>query len=327
MQNKITNIITIGASAGGITAVSRLCASFNDDFDAAVFVVIHLSKTSLVDVVLRQIQKTSKLPCRIPVNDEAIQNGYIYLAPPDHHMMLTQGRIMIKKGAYENHWRPSIDVLFRTAAAAYDSCVTGIILTGMLDDGSSGMSAIKKSGGRCMIQDPLEAEFSDMPNNVLKNVNVDYKGSLEEIGYVLSDLFSRSECERSPVPDDIKLEAEITLRMSSLAEDTEKLGELTHFTCPDCGGSLVKINGEEPPRYRCYTGHSFTQNALAIQQTKALEESLWIAIRMMEERRNLLNSITNVNYDGKTERAEQMKLHIERLKSILQELGNNSTNN
>src|SRR5215217_2275567 len=151
MQDKITNIITIGASAGGISAVSRLCASLDQDLNAAIFIVIHLSRTSTAEVVLRQIQKSSKLPCRIPVNEEEIRNGHIYLAPPDHHMMIEREKILIQKGAYENHWRPSIDVLFRTAAAAYDSCVTGIILTGMLDDGTSGMSAIKRSGGRCIV--------------------------------------------------------------------------------------------------------------------------------------------------------------------------------
>jgi two-component system chemotaxis response regulator CheB len=324
MQNKISNIVAIGASAGGISAVSRLCASFNEDLNAAVFVVIHLSRNSMVEVVLRQIQKTSKLPCRIPQNEEVIQNGYIYLAPPDHHMMLEKGQILVQKGAYENHWRPSIDVLFRTAAAAYDSCVTGIILTGMLDDGSSGMSAIKRSGGRCMIQDPAEAEFADMPNNVLKSVAVDYKGSLEEIGYVLADLFSRNSCEQGSAPDDVKLEAEITLRMASKVEDVEKLGSLTHFTCPDCGGSLIQISGEDPPRYRCYTGHSFTAGVLANEQAKALEESLWIAIRMMEERKNLLLSMEGANLEGQAARAAQIKIHIERLKGILQELGNHN---
>src|SRR5215217_3900532 len=194
----------------------------------------------------------------------------------------------------------------------------------MLDDGTSGMSAIKRSGGRCMIQDPHDAEFADMPNNVLKNVKVDYKGSIEEMGYILSDLFSRNSCERTQVPEDVKQEAEITLRMSSSAEELEKLGSLTHFTCPDCGGSLVQIEAEEQPRYRCYTGHSFTAGVLAVEQTKALEESLWTAIRMMEERKNLITSVKGVNYEAKTERAEQMKIHIKRLKDMLQELGTTS---
>jgi len=322
MENRIKNIITIGASAGGIRAVSRLCASFDQELDAAVFVVIHLARNSTTEVVLRQIQKSSKLICRIPQHGEAIKNGHIYLAPPDYHMMLEKERILIQKGAHENHWRPSIDVLFRTAAAAYDSCVTGVILTGMLDDGTSGMLAIKRSGGRCMIQDPAEAEYPDMPNNVLRNVAVDHQASLEELGYILSDLFSRGECKRSQVPEDVSLEAGITLRMASSTEELEQLGALTHFTCPDCGGSLVKIAAEQSVRYRCYTGHSFTEKVLANEQNKALEDSLWTAIRMMEERKNLLNNMSDFYDPGKTERSEQLNVHIERLKGMLQEIGN-----
>jgi two-component system chemotaxis response regulator CheB len=321
MSKAVRNIITIGASAGGIAAVTRLCAGFSKGIDAALFIVIHLSRESVVGVVLSQIQKKTTLPCKVPANGDPIENGHIYIAPPDRHMMLEKGRIIVQKGAYENHWRPSIDVLFRTAAAAYDSCVTGIILTGMLDDGSSGMSAIKRSGGRCMIQDPQEAEYPDMPNNVLRNVTVDYKGSLEEIAYVLSDLYTRSECENAEVPRDVKLEAEITIRMSSNVEDLEPLGTLTPFTCPDCGGTLVQITHEKAARYRCYTGHSFTQASLAEEQNKKLEESLWVAIRMMEERKNLLNAMSSNDDGSRTERAQQIRTHITRLKDMLKQVG------
>ncbi|RYE50507.1 MAG: hypothetical protein EOP48_19635, partial [Sphingobacteriales bacterium] len=195
----------------------------------------------------------------------------------------------------------------------------------LLDDGSSGMAAIKRSGGRCIVQDPHEAEFPDMPNNVLRNVKVDYKGSLDEIGYVLSDLYSRDECTKAEVPRDIALEAEITLRMASDVQKLEDLCTLTHFTCPDCGGSLVKIANEDPPRYRCYTGHSFTERSLNNEQINALEESLWTAIRMMEERRNLLKSTNGHAGDSKGERAEQIGIHIGRLKDMLQQLGDTST--
>src|SRR5690606_2074824 len=108
----------------------------------------------------------SSFICKVPADNEEIVNRTAYLAPAGKHLILTKNRIRIQKGAVENHWRPSIDVLFRTAAAAYGSCVIGVILTGLLDDGTSGMSAIQRSGGICIVQDPKEAEFSDMPNNV-----------------------------------------------------------------------------------------------------------------------------------------------------------------
>lgn len=323
-KNEVKNIITVGASAGGISAVSKLVAGFNPEFDAAVFVVIHISRNSLTEVILNQIQKQTTLKCIIPADGEEIKNSVIYLAPADHHMMLGKGTVIVKKGAFDNHWRPSIDVLFRSAAAAYDSCVTGIILTGLLDDGTSGMSAIQRSGGRCMVQDPIEADFPDMPKSVLKNLKVDYKVSVHEMSYILSDLFSRSCCEIGDVPEDVKLEAEITMRMSSNVIDLEKLGPLTSFTCPECGGILIRVENDPITRYRCYTGHSFTEKILEEQQIKSLEETIWVAIRLMEERKNLLASLTGYSEELKLERSEQMKIHIDRFKKILLELGKKS---
>ena len=333
MENKeLKNIITIGASAGGISAVSRLVATFQQDMDAAVFIVIHVSVNSASDVILQAIQKKTSWKCIVPEDQEKIKNGTIYLAPSDHHMMVEKGTISITKGAFENHWRPSIDVLFRSAAASYNSCVTGIILTGLLDDGTSGMYAIKRCGGLCMIQDPEEAEFPDMPNNVLHTMEVDYKVSIDEIGYILSDLFSRRLCVKKEVPADIQLEADIARRMSSSIDDLMKLGDMTAMTCPDCGGLLVEVVNDMIKRYRCYTGHTFTEKTLEEQQTKNIEESLWVAIRMMEERRNLLLNMnknlgatsTRLSQNPKFEHAETMKLHIDRLKAMLMTVGGNA---
>lgn len=322
-DNKLRNIIVIGTSAGGITAVSKLVAGFQANFDASVFVVIHMSRNSSTEIILSQIQKQTVLECVLPGDGEEIRNKVIYLAPADHHMMIEKDTILIRKGAYDNHWRPSIDVLFRSAAAAYDSCVTGVILTGLLDDGTSGMSAIKRSAGRCIVQDPQEADFPDMPISVLNTVEVDYKVPINEMAYILSDLFSRKDCEVGEVPADVKLEAEITKRMSSSVKELEKLGPFTPITCPDCGGILVKVENDQISRYRCYTGHTFTEKVLESEKTKRIEESLWVAIRMMEERKNLLEAMTDYNTQHKMERVEQMKIHIDRLKTMLVDLNEN----
>jgi len=326
---EVKNIITIGASAGGIAAVSRLLATFNEDLDAAVFIVIHTARNSMTEIILNAFQKQTSLKCMIPADQQHIENRTIYLAPTDHHMLLEKGAITITRGAYENHWRPSIDVLFRSAAATYDSCVTGVILTGLLDDGASGMFAIKSSGGMCIVQDPAEAEFPDMPNSVLQIIEVDYKVSIEEMGYILADLFSRGQCEGSAVPAAIKLEADIAKRMSSSVSDLIKLGGLTPLTCPDCGGVMVKVDQDAVPRYRCYTGHSFTEKVLEEQQLKGIEDSLWVAIRMLEERRNLLLSMSrseaergNLKIDtSKKERADDIQIHVDRLKGMLMDMG------
>jgi len=322
MPKNNTNIITIGASAGGLSAVSKLLSTLPTELDAAIFVVIHLGKAAILDVILHMLGKNSPFPITVPEDLMPIESRRVYLAPADAHMMLQKGKILIKRGAKENHWRPSIDVLFRTAAAAYDSCVTGIILTGLLDDGTSGMAAIKKCGGRCIVQEPEGAEFPDMPNNVISHIDVDYRVQIEDMGYILSDLYSRNECEVAPVPDEVKLEAEVTIRMSTSLPENAQLGKLTPFTCPDCGGVLTRIeDSNKEVHYRCFTGHSFGEQFLDDDYADKTEETLWVAIRMMEERRNFRKTLHNGtdSPEGK-ERDIQLLQHIERLKEIMQKL-------
>jgi two-component system chemotaxis response regulator CheB len=228
--------------------------------------------------------------------------------------------VLIKKGPYENHWRPAIDVLFRSAAASFGTCVTGIILTGLLDDGTSGMSAIKRSGGMLIVQDPLEAEFPDMPTNVLRNVEVDHQVTIEEMSFIIANHYEKITCDNLHVPNDVKLEAEITLRMSSDVNNLYPLADPTTLTCPDCGGILMKIKNETSARYRCYTGHSFAEISLEREQVRSIENSLWVAIRMMEERKNLLSNMGGYNSVGKKERTTEMGVHIEHLKDMLLKL-------
>lgn len=277
MEKEAKNIVAIGASAGGISAISKLLSTLDKDLDAAIFIVIHISKKSRTDIISTQLQKHTVFKCLIPKDGDSIHNQTIYLAPSDCHMMVMRGKILIRKGAFDNHWRPSIDVLFRSAAAAYDSRVIGIVLTGLLDDGTSGMSAIQRSGGTCIVQDPKEADFPDMPKSVLKNVAVDYKVPISDMGYILSDLLSRKKCEAIDPPTDVILENDITMRMNSNSDDLNK-------------------------------------------QLKGIEESLWVAIRMMEERKNLLNSMTDQNEEARDEMVEQMVAHIGRLKKMLEEI-------
>lgn len=323
-NTRVQNIITIGASAGGLEAITRLVNTFHKDMDAAVFIVIHLSTASKTDVITKIIQNCTTFKCVVPADQQEIENRTIYLAPTNHHLLIEKGLVRITKGASENHNRPSIDVLFRSAATAYSACVTGIILTGLLDDGTSGMNAIKRCGGICIVQDPNEAAFPDMPSSVLQNVSVDYSVPIRDMGPILSELFSRSDCQEQEVPADIKLESDLARRLTSEIQDVEKLGDLTPLTCPDCGGVMVKIESDALPRYRCYTGHTFTQKFLETEQLKHIEESLWVTIRMMEERKNLLlnmnaeaNSQSDADAERRDQRIKEMKLHIDTLRATL----------
>jgi two-component system, chemotaxis family, protein-glutamate methylesterase/glutaminase len=321
----IKNIIVVGASAGGLKVAAELVSKLPKAFDAAIFIVLHISKQSVGEVIINHLQKNTSLKCVIPKEGEEFKKGHVYLAPPDHHMLIGKSTIRINKGPHENRWRPSIDVLFRSAAVYHSSRVIGIVLSGLLDDGTSGMAAIKKSGGICIVQEPIEAEFPDMPVNVIKNVNVDYRVPVSDMSYVLDDALSRTVIEGVAVPEEIRKEVEITEDMENKIGKLKEISSLTLFVCPDCGGALWQMKDDAIDRYRCHTGHVFTENVLVEEQAHALEQSLWTSLRLMEERRNLLLSLAaHEEEDGKTDlaemnrkRAAEIADHAEKLKSVM----------
>lgn len=321
---EVKNIVVIGTSAGGIKAVMQLAESLPAGLPVAVFIVIHMSKQSQAAVIVNQMQKLSSYKCRVAQNNDRIKAGHIYLAPADEHLFLKRGQVLLLHGPHENRWRPSIDVLFRSAAAAYDSHVTGVILSGLLDDGTSGMLAIKRSGGICIVQEPSEAEYDEMPLNVINNVQVDHRVLIQDMGYIIADVLSKPAANL-PIPDDVKLEAEITERLVSNITDMQKLGTHSNFTCPDCGGGLWEIDTNGHKKYRCHTGHVYTALSLLDKQGEEMEESIWVSIRMLEERRNLLLNMSGREKGGAGSalvsdyhrRAADLAVHVERLKSFL----------
>lgn len=175
-------VIVVGTSAGGINALSEFVGQLKTGMDAAVFIVMHLSRTSISDFLFHKLQPLTKLQCEIAAENASIKKDHIYIASPNLHLLVKKGKIILGRGPEENRWRPSIDVLFRSAAAAYSTRTIGVVLTGLLDDGTTGMLAIKRSGGTCIVQDPNEAEYPDMPLSVLNNMEVDYSIGLANMG-------------------------------------------------------------------------------------------------------------------------------------------------
>src|SRR5438874_13341659 len=210
MSNDRSFVIAIGASAGGLNAISEVVSQFPSDLNAAVFVVLHLSKAAVGDILLTRIQKNSSLPCKIAEDREAIKRGHVYLAPPDSHLLVKKDHIIIGRGPAENRFRPSIDVLFRSAAASHGERVIGIILTGFLNDGTSGMMAIKQSGGHCVVQDPNEAEYPDMPLSVLENIEVDHCVSLKNMGNAIFEIIDNAEEKGISVPPHVMAESKLS---------------------------------------------------------------------------------------------------------------------
>jgi two-component system chemotaxis response regulator CheB len=318
-------IVTIGASAGGLHSVVELCAQLSADINAAVFVVLHLTKLSSRDVLTYRLQKNTSFTCKMAEHNDTIKQGYVYIAVPDKHLLVKKNKIILGEGPTENRWRPSIDVLFRSAAAAYDSKAIGIILTGLMQDGTSGMLAIKRCGGTCIVQDPNEAEYPDMPLAVLNNMEVDYCVPLIQMGAILQEKSRNGVYGSHVIPEDIRVEAEIAERVALGIKTVKAIGNQSTFTCPDCGGILFEMNSDGITRYRCHTGHVYNQLELSKKQNEALENTLWVALRMLEERKSLLEKMSkeeeskgwNISAANKKERAAELSEHIGRLKKFL----------
>src|SRR3954454_22936611 len=178
------DIVVIGGSAGGVEALRRICEHLPADLPAAVFAVIHISATTR-SVLPDLLSRVGPLPARHPTDGEAIKHGQIYVAPPDLHMLLRPGHVILRRGPHENRTRPAIDPLFRSAAVAYRSRVIGVVLSGLLDDGAAGLLAIKLCGGICTVQDPDDAMWPDMPRNALAHDEVDYTVPVSEFPALL----------------------------------------------------------------------------------------------------------------------------------------------
>src|SRR5262249_41106490 len=196
------DIIVIGASAGGVQALSSLVSDLPMGLPAVVFIVLHVPANApslLPDILARE----SRLRVTHPTDSEPIVRGRVYVASPDHHLLVEHGRIKLVRGPRENLHRPSIDALFRSAARSAGPRVIGVVLTGARDDGTVGMQAIKQRGGITIVQDPLEASFPSMQLNVMHHIKVDYSIPLREIAPLLSKLSHQTAEEEGkyPVPD------------------------------------------------------------------------------------------------------------------------------
>jgi two-component system chemotaxis response regulator CheB len=316
-------VIVVGTSAGGLAALTKLVRQLQPDFPIPILVVQHISSDATGNVLLDALNKNSSLTCAHAANKVQMKPGHLYLAPSDHHLMIEDDHtLLVTKGAQENRSRPAIDPLFRSAAVTFGSGVIAILLTGYLNDGTSGMDAVKRCGGICIVQDPEDADYPDMPRNALNQVTIDYCVPVSEIGGLLYELIAKKVPKRRPVPKDILIETKIAKRVLSDLPSINALGEQVPFNCPGCGGVLWKIKQDSASRYRCHTGHAYTAASLLADQTMKIEETMWTALRMFEERRNLLITLSKEQKGSvaksSIERADISQIHIDRIKAILQ---------
>ena len=288
------DIVVIGASAGGVEALSELARGLPADLPAAVFVTVHFPAAS-TSVLPNILSRAGALPAVHAEDRMPIERGTIYVAPPDRHLILAPDGMRLVRGPQENGNRPAIDPMFRSAAVAFGARVVGVVLTGNLDDGTSGLLAIKRRGGLAVVQDPDDALFPSMPRSALKYVDVDRTAPIARLGPLLGELTGAA----SPValrgvgklPEDAAMTerdgretayAELDMRVIEDPEDHP--GHVSPYSCPDCGGVLWELQDGEMVRFRCRVGHAWTADALVDRQADTLDAALWTALRALEER-------------------------------------------
>jgi len=317
------DIVVIGASAGGVTALKELAGSLPSDFKASIFIVLHVppyAPSFMPEILTR----AGRLKAVHPGDGDKFEPGRIYIAPPDCHLLLEDDRILVKRGPKENRFRPSIDALFRSAAYTFGSRVIGVVLTGLLNDGTSGMWSVKRLGGLTIVQEPEDAPYSSMPLSVMEYVDVDHVIPVAELAPLLVELTNEPAPETPELPSheltQLKTEVAAAAEDDAFDKGILTMGPLTPLTCPECHGTLISIKEGKMVRYRCHTGHAFTASALLSEVTKNVEETLWSAVRGLEETVMLLeeagkqfaeggNQTAAEDYLGKAE-ATRERTHI-----------------
>lgn len=280
------DIVVVGASAGGVEALRDLISRLPADLPAAVLVVLHVSPqgpSRLAEVLGRP----GGLPVKAAVEAERIRPGQAYVAVPDRHLLVADGRLVLGRGPQENFHRPGVDPLFRSAARAYGPRVTGVVLSGMLDDGTAGLAAVKACGGLAVVQDPEEAVFPDMPLNALRGVEVDHSLPVAGIAALLT-MQAQEPADGSAAPcrevEAIQLESEMGMTVDETRRTLQKIGRSASIRCAECQGPLWEMKDPRVLRYRCEVGHAFTAQSLENGQGEMVERALWSAVSALEEK-------------------------------------------
>jgi len=293
-------VFVVGASAGGVEALRDLSAALPADFPGCVLVVLHVPATA-TSVLPAILDRAGPLPARHAAEGLPLRAGEILVAPPDHHLIVADGAVTLSRGPQENGHRPSVDVLFRSAARAQGANVTGVVLSGSLDDGAAGMITIKSRGGRALVQAFDEALYDGMPRAAAAVAPVDAVLTIKEIAERLVEI-AADPPDPATTPDpaapDPAAPSPLTDMETAMADldpgamhDHDRPGEPSGFACPDCHGALFEIAEGGLVRYRCRVGHAWSPESLVAQQTVSLESALWMALRSLEEKAALTRQL------------------------------------
>jgi two-component system, chemotaxis family, protein-glutamate methylesterase/glutaminase len=303
------DIVVVGASEGGIEALSVLVAGLPADLPAAVFVVIH-SRPGTESRFPELLSRRGPLRARHAIHGEPIVPGRIYVAPPDDHLLLRPGHVRVVRGPKENGFRPSVDALFRTASIAYGPRVIGVVLTGNLDCGTAGLLSIKARGGIALVQDPRDAAIPAMPRSAIDHVAVDHVAAVASLPSLIATLVAEAP---GPKPESVPIE------ISELEGDEP--GTAAELVCPICQGKLTETVVGGFSSFRCHVGHSFSLESVAAEQAEEVERALWASVRALEETARLSGRLAaSTTGDTKTrfaEKAETQMQHADLIRRIL----------
>jgi len=327
MSNR--DVIGIGASAGGIQALLTLVSALPADLPAAILVTIHLHpqfRSSLDEIVSR----AGALPAFFARNGQTYKQGEIYIAPPDQHLLVDGDRLHLGTGPRENNSRPAIDPMLRSIAACCGARAIGVVLTGTLGDGASGLWAVQRCGGMTLVQDPEDAAFPEMPLNALRRVTPDSVLPIADIAATLTALSREPAGEAVAVPGTIPFEVDIArgemTDPQAKMEDMDHIGRRSVLACPECHGVMWEIDEGELTRYRCHTGHAYTAELLSVALEESLRRALAGAARALEERLTLTRSLhrqaTEAQHTASaanwSSRVDEVERELETLRSAMQ---------
>lgn len=249
-----------------MTALEKLLRGLPGDLPASVLVVQHTAPR--VESVLAGIlARNCALPVATPNGSTTLEHGCVYVSVPDRHLLVENSHVGAVMGPKENRHRPAIDTLFRSAARHYGPRVIGVVLTGLLDDGTAGMWEIKRRGGITVVQDPEDAEYPQMPRSVLEQVQVDHCVPLSEIPSLLDSL-SRQNI--------------VAIGKTRGAEGFVMKAQ-ENLTCPECGGPLQQLKYGKINGFRCRVGHAYSAQSVLSAHSEREEATLWRAIVSLEE--------------------------------------------
>jgi two-component system chemotaxis response regulator CheB len=318
------DIIVIGGSAGAVEAILQLARGLSPGLSATVFVVIHTSPTG-AGKLAGLIDRAGHLSCTMAVDGEEFAPGKIYLAVPDHHLIVQEGRMRVVRGPRENRHRPAIDPLFKSAAVSHGSRVIGVILSGTLDDGSAGLSLVKKLGGMAVVQHPADAMFPAMPQNAMNAVEVDHSVPLRDLSALLETLSNEKAGPDMEPSEADKEEAGVAENILISEERMREVAMPSVFNCPDCNGTLFEYKDGGMLRFRCFIGHALSAETLLAQQSNQIEAALSASLRSLVENKRLYERMMEDfgrrkmahSADGMKGKIEAIGKHVQIIRNLL----------